>query len=100
MRRNARRRREMYANVVMVRIEDETAAVEALHAEVIPRVSQQPGYLIGYWLEPVDGEGFSVTFWESEETARGAAQMVPVGSSPNPGVTIARVETAKVIGHA
>jgi hypothetical protein len=36
---------------------------------VIPRVSQTPGFVAGYWLEPLDGEGISVTLRESEQAA-------------------------------
>ena len=90
----------MYANAVTVKIDQEHAARKALHKEVIPRISEQPGFLIGYWLAPTDGDGHSLTLWEDERTARDAAGMVQVGTSPGPGVTVTHVVTAEVIGHA
>jgi hypothetical protein len=30
----------------------------------------------GYWLEPLDGKGISVTLWESEQAANDAEAMV------------------------
>jgi hypothetical protein len=53
-------------------------ARRGLHNQVIPRVSQTPSFVAGYWLEPLDGKGISVTLWQSEQAARKAA----VSSSP------------------
>ena len=33
---------------------------------MIPRVSQTPG-VAGYWVEPLDGKGISVTLWQSSK---------------------------------
>ena len=71
-----------------------------LHDQVIPRVSQTPGFVAGYWLEPLDGTGISVTLWESEQAAREAAGLIHPASSPTTGVKVDRIETREVIGQA
>jgi hypothetical protein len=67
---------------------------------VVPRISQSPGFVAGYWLEPVDGKEISVTLWESEHTAREAAALIQPTSSPTTGVKLDRIETREVIGQA
>jgi hypothetical protein len=42
---------------------------------VIPRISRTAGFVAGYWMEPADGKGISVTLWESEQAAREAAEL-------------------------
>jgi hypothetical protein len=67
---------------------------------VIPRISQTAGFVAGYWLEPVDGKGISVTLWESEQAAQEAAGLIRPDSSPTTGVKLDRIETQEVIGQA
>ncbi len=88
----------MHANVVVVKVEAGSADVaqKALHEDVIPRVSKSPGFVAGYWLEPVDGKGASLTLWESEDAAREAARAI----QPPPMVSIESIETREVIGQA
>ena len=57
-----------------------------------------PGFVAGYWMEPENGEGWSVVLFDSEEHARAAAP--EPGSSPGPGVTIKHVQFAPVVAHA
>jgi hypothetical protein len=92
----------MHANVVFVNVDATQAdpARRGLHSQVIPRVSQTPGFVAGYWLEPLDGKGISVTFWESEQTAREAARHIQPASSPTAGVKLDRIETREVVGRA
>ena len=40
---------EMHAVVVSVTIDDEPAATEKLRSEIVPRISQAPGFVAGYW---------------------------------------------------
>ena len=89
-------------NVVFVNIDATQAdpARRGLHNQVIPRVSQTPGFVAGYWLEPLDGKGISVTLWESEQAARKAAGRIQPPSSPTTGVKVDRIETREVIGQA
>lgn len=50
------------------------------------------GFVRGYWLDPVDGEGFGFVLFETEEQARRATP--PEWSAP--GVTILGVDVARV----
>ncbi len=68
---------------------------------MIPRVRQLPSVVAGYWLEPRDGKGLSITVFEDENAARGALETMGItpGASPAPGVKVESVETREVIGH-
>jgi hypothetical protein len=92
----------VHANVVFVNVDASQAdpARKGLHEQVIPRVSQTEGFVAGYWLEPVDGKGISVTLRESEQAAREAAGRIQPASSPTTGVKLDRIETREVIGQA
>jgi hypothetical protein len=92
----------MHANVVFVKVDATQAdpARKGLHEQVIPRVSQTAGFVAGYWLEPVNGKGISVTLWESEHAAREAVGHIQSASSPTTGVKLDRIETREVIGQA
>ena len=92
----------MHANVVFVNIDASQAdpARRGLHEHVIPRISHTAGFVAGYWLEPVDGKGISVTLWESEQAAREAAGFIQPDSSSTTGVKLDRIETREVIGQA
>ena len=93
---------QVHANVVFVNVDATQAdpARRGLHDQVIPRVSQTSGFVAGYWLEPLDGKGISVTLWGSEEAAREAAGLIHPASSPTTGVKVDRIETREVIGQA
>ncbi len=64
-------------------------------------IRQRPGFVAGYWLEPIGDRALGITFWASEQTAResAAAGSAP-GASTAPGLTIERIETRRVAGHA
>ena len=65
----------VHANVVFVNVDaaQDDPARRGLHEQVIPRVRQTAGFVAGYWLEPIDGRGISMTLWETEQAAREAA---------------------------
>jgi hypothetical protein len=71
----------MFAVLVSVTIDPERQedAKAELTSNVVPRVSQLPGAVAGYWLAPTDGHGYSTIVFESEEQARAAAEAVPNG---------------------
>ena len=85
----------MYAVLVDVTINDRQSAEQGLREQVVPRVSQAPGLVAAYWLEPMDGKGRSVAVFESEEAARAMAEQVE-SNAPSP-VTIDKVEVREVI---
>jgi hypothetical protein len=78
--------------------EQAPAAANALVNGILPTVRSAPGFVAGYWLEPADGQGFSIVLFETEEQAREAAP--PVGRWAAPGVTINGVEFRRVAAAA
>jgi len=74
------------------------AAAEALMNDILPRVRTAPGFVAGYWLEPVDGQGFSIVLFETEEQARETAP--PASSWAAPGIVISGVEFRRVAANA
>ena len=88
----------MHAVVVNVTVNDPDAAQQTLREQVVPRVSQTPGFVAGYWLRGDGNQGFSVVVFESEDAARTAAnamQPPPAGE-----VTIDSVDVREVVAHA
>jgi hypothetical protein len=86
----------MHAVFVTVTVEDLEAAQANLREDVVPRVSQAPGFVAGYWLAPEGDRGNSIVVFESEEAARSAAENL----QPPPQVTIESIEVREVIAHA
>jgi hypothetical protein len=74
------------------------AAASALVNDILPTVRSAPGFVAGYWLEPADGQGFSILLFETEEQARQTAP--PVSSWDSPGVTVNGVEFRRVAATA
>ena len=93
----------MHAVVVKVNIGgDPEIAQQSLRAQGIPRMSQAPGFVGGYWTRSDDGHsGLSMIVFDSEETARGAAEMIQGPEAIRPEtVTLESVEVREVIGNA
>ena len=87
----------MHAVVVRVNIDDSEAATARLREEVVPRVSQAPGFVAGYWTRK-DNTGLSMLVFESEDAARAVAERIP-GSVPD-GVTFESAEVREVAANA
>lgn len=90
----------MHAALVRLTVDPDhaPAAAEALMNDILPRVRSAPGFVAGYWLEPVDGQGFSIVLFETEEQARETAP--PVSSWAAPGIVISGVEFRGVAATA
>ncbi len=88
----------MHAVLVSVKINDFDKALAELKEQVVPRVSQAPGFVGGYWFEPAGDQGWSVVLFESEEQARAAADRVR--EQPPQNVTIQNVDVRSVVAHA
>src|SRR5262249_33970932 len=90
----------MHAVLVRLTVDPEQApaAAKALMSDILPRVRSAFGFVAGYWLEPADGEGFSVVLFETEQQARGAAP--PLSSWAAPGIAITGVEFRRVAAAA
>lgn len=87
----------MHAVVVKVRISDQATAEGALREQVVPRVSQAPGFVTGYWTRK-DNTGLSIVVFESEEAANAVSEQVK--SMAPEGVTVEDVEVREVVAHA
>ena len=89
----------MHAVVVRVTISDRDRAEQTLNEEVVPRVSQAPGFQAGYWTWK-DNNGLSMAIFESEEAATQAADRVSEMVQGNAAVSLINVEVREVVAHA
>ena len=87
----------MHAVVVRVTINDMESAEKALREEVVPRVSQAPGFVTGYWTRK-DNNGLSMIVFESEDAAKQASERIQQ-SMPAP-VTLDGIEIREVAAQA
>jgi hypothetical protein len=87
----------MHAVVVNVTINDEEGSVNALREQVVPRLSQAPGFVAGYWTRKGNG-GLSMSVWETEDAANTASEMVKAVAPE--GVTVDSVEVREVVASA
>ncbi len=87
----------MHAVVVRVTIQDQETANKLLHEQVVPQVSQAPGFVTGYWTRK-DDAGLSIVVFESEDAARAASERVR-GMVPE-AVTLEDVEVREVVANA
>lgn len=87
----------MHAVVVKVTISDLAAAESALREQVVPRASQTPGFVAGYWTRK-DSTGLSIVVFESEEAANSVSEQVR--SMAPGGVVVEDVEVREVVAHA
>jgi len=89
----------MNAVIVSVSIDDAEKATELLRNEVVPQVSQAPGFVAGYWVSVENrSQGRGTIIFESEEAASAAADMIQQQASE--GVTIDNVQVGQVEAHA
>jgi heme-degrading monooxygenase HmoA len=87
----------MHAVVARVTVSDPAASEPVLREQVVPRVSQSPGFVAAYWTRK-DDSGLSMTVWETEDAANTASEMVRT-MAPE-GVTVESVEVREVIASA
>jgi hypothetical protein len=87
----------MHAVVIRVSIKDEGAATSELQENVVPRVSQAPGFVAGYWTRK-DNTGLSMVVFESEDAASGAAEQIPNVIPES--VDLQDVEVREVVANA
>jgi hypothetical protein len=92
-----RRRVPMHAVVVTVTISDREAAESHLREQVVPGVSQAPGFVAGYWTRK-DESGLAMVLFESEDAAQAMSERVP--SMIPDVVTLKDVEVREVVVHA
>jgi hypothetical protein len=90
----------MHAVVVGVSISgdaDPQQVTTQLREEIVPRITQLPGFVAGYWVRLEGGDqGRAVIVFESEDAARGAKEQI----QPAPGVTLDSAEVGEVVANA
>jgi len=89
----------MYAVVVRVTINDRDAAQKRLNEDVVPRVSQAPGFRAGYWTWK-DDTGLSMAVFDSEDAATQAGDQVRAMVGGLDAVVLQDVEVREVVAHA
>jgi heme-degrading monooxygenase HmoA len=87
----------MHAVVVRATINDLEGSEAVLREQVVPRVSQAPGFVAAYWTRKDNG-GLSMSVWESEDAANAASEMVR--SNAPQGVSVESVEVREVVASA
>lgn len=92
----------MYVVVVAVDIAagQHEGSRQALQEQVIPRVSQAPGFVKGYWTAGSDlTRGMSFLLFGNQQDAENAKKMISGGGLP-PMVTLVSAEVREVIAEA
>lgn len=89
----------MHAVVVAVTVNDGEAATTHLREEIVPQVSQAPGFVAGYWVRLESGDGGrSVIVCESENAARDIASQIQ--PPPDAAITLESVDVGEVVANA
>ena len=88
----------MHAVVVRVTINQPDQTLEQLRNQVVPSVSQAPGFVAGYWTWSGRENGLSMAVFESEDAARQMADRVP--QMVPEFVTLDSVEVREVVASA
>jgi hypothetical protein len=89
----------VHAVVVNVTISDREAAEQRLNQEVVPGVSQSPGFQAGYWTWK-NNSGLSMAIFDSEDNATQSADRAREMIEANPTVSLINVEVREVVAHA
>ena len=87
----------MHAVVVKVTVKDPEASARELREQVVPSVSQAPGFVAGYWTRK-DDTRLSMVMFESEEPANAMSERI--ASIVPDTVTLESVEVREVIAQA
>jgi hypothetical protein len=87
----------VHAVIVTVTISDHESAERHLREQVVPGVSQAPGFVAGYWTRK-DDSGLGMVIFQSEEAADAMSQRVP-SMAPDV-VTIKDIEVREVVANA
>ena len=89
----------MHAVVVRVTISDRDDAQQRLDQDVVPQVSQAPGFRAGYWTWK-DNSGLSMIVFDSEDAANEAADRAREMIQRIDAVSLEGVEAREVVAHA
>jgi hypothetical protein len=89
----------MQAVIVSVTINNPEEAVNYLKSDIVPRVSQAPGFVAGYWYGDGQTKGNATIIFDSENEANGFGEMLRNQEGPGH-ATIDKVETYPVVANA
>jgi hypothetical protein len=89
----------VHAVVVRVTINDRDAAQQRLDQDVVPQVSQAPGFQAGYWTWK-DNTGLSMVIVDSEDAANQIADRARQMVESIDAVSLEGVEVREVVAHA
>jgi hypothetical protein len=89
----------VHAVVVKVTISDREGAQQRLDQDVVPQVSQAPGFQAGYWTWK-DNTGLSMIIFDSEDDANQAADRARQMVQEIDAVSLDGVEVREVVAHA
>jgi hypothetical protein len=87
----------MHAVVVNLTITDIQAAEKALHEHLVPRVSQAPGFIAGYWTTK-GSSALSLFVFQTEDAANRMSAQAAAGVPA--GVALEAIEVRQVVAHA
>jgi hypothetical protein len=80
---------------------DRDQGLQMLREHVVPAITQMPGFHSGTWLAGNDqGNGLSLTLWDSEQNAQAMVERFGPGSSPTANATVVRCEIREVAATA
>ena len=90
----------MHAVVVNLAIVEPEADLVALHDRVVPRISEAPGFVTGYWTRRGD-TGLSLIVFDSEHAASAGAERVrSIVAEVDTEATLESIEVREVVAHA
>jgi hypothetical protein len=90
----------MHAVVARSTLHNFEEARNLLRNEGIPRLSQAPGFVSGHWVRLGENSGTSMLVFESEDAARGAAEMLRSNPPGGEFITIDSIEVGEVVETA
>ena len=97
------RRSAMHAVLIEVNVSEvgREAGLQGLREQIVPAISQLPGFQSGTWLTGNEkGNGLSLTLWDTEANAQVMAERFGIGSSPQMSAMISRCEVREVAATA
>ena len=88
----------MHALLFTVTIHEREEADRLLHEQLVPGMSQAPGFVGGYWVNLGENQGTSVIVFESENAARDVADHAAPPQTDS--FTVESFDIGEVVAHA